>query len=299
MGFSLVTQVLAPAASYNLTDLVTVKDELGIAANDTSNDVWLARAIRQVSSAIATYTKRVLVPEHVQDVFDIQQDPYPYQTPGGFALLELARWPVLGVSAVAQTIAKGTTQALTEGTDFRVDPDSGQLLRLNSFTGVGGAWEAIPVAVTYMAGYGAVIVEDQAVPGTGPYLVTVSQAAAFSCDQSVTYADGTALARVSANPAAGQYSVAAGVYTFNAADAGRSMSLSYGAAAIPDDLVDIALRLITARYAAKGRDPSLVQQETPGVGVQRFWFGGAPGQKGPFAPDIEGALEPYCMPVVA
>lgn len=295
MGYSVVSTVLSAAASQDLTDLATAKVDLGISSS--TDDAWLSRAISQVSRAIATHTQRVFLPERVRDDFDLDQDPYPYQTPAGFPQLQLARWPVLSVQSVTQTIAAGTTQPLTEGVDFRVDPATGQLLRLNPFTGVGSNWESIPVTVTYVAGYGAVAQETHAVPAS-PFSVTVSQSAAFSCDLSVAYANGTALARVTANPGAGQYSVAAGGYTFAAADLGQSIEISYAVASIPADLVDISLRLVTGRYKAKGRDPALIQRDTPGVGMERWWFGGAPGQTGPFPPDIEGALAPYCMPVV-
>lgn len=298
MAYSAVTTVLAAAASSSLTDLATVKDELSIDEANTSDDAWLGRAIRQVSMAIANHTKRVFPPELVQDAFDVQQDAYPYQTPGGFAQLELTRWPVLTVLSVVQTLGPGSTQALTEGTDFRLDPATGRLLRLNAFTGTGSLWEALPVTVQYVAGYGATLQEVHPVP-VSPHQVTVSQAATFSCDQQVNYANGAALLRVAAAPAQGQYSVAAGIYTFNVADVGQSLTFAYATFSTPDDLVEVALRLITSRYKSKDRDPALVQQDTPGVGTQRWWFGGAPGQKGPFPPDIEASLDAYRMPVVA
>ena len=298
MGFSVVTTVLAKAASYDLTDLATVKDELSIGSNSTSSDGWLSRAIAQLSQMIASHTKRVFAPEMVQDSFDIQQDPYPYQTPGGFPQLQLTRWPVLSVLSVVQTIALNTTQVLTEGTDFKVDPATGQLLRLNPFTGVGTIWEALPVTVQYTAGFGDLVVEPDTIPAVSPFTVEVDFPVTFSCDQVVSFSNGGALTRVSANPGAGQYSVTDGVYAFNEADASTPIIITYAVLDVPADLVDITLRLVTGRYKAKDRDPSLIQMDTPGVGTQRFWFGGAPGQTGPFPPDITGALDPYCMPVV-
>jgi hypothetical protein len=300
MGYAVVTTVVSAAASANLTDLATVKDELSIDAGETADDTWLTRAIGQVSSAIANHTKRVFPPELVRDDFDVQQDPFPYQTPGGFAQLELSRWPVLAIVSVTQTLAVGSTQTLVEGVDFRTDQATGRLSRLNPFTGVGTAWEAIPVTVLYTAGYGALVTESHAVPAT-PYRVTVTGAASFSCPQSVSYANGTPLTLVAANPTQGQYALTAtvGQYQFAAADAGQILTFVYASVDIPDDLVDACLRLITARYMAKGRDPALVQQDTPGVGTQRFWFGGAPGQKGPFPPDIQGMLDAYRTPTLA
>ena len=63
---------------------------------------------------------------------------------------------------------------------------------------------------------------------TSPYSVTVSPAAIYVADIGVTYqATGTALTKVSSNPAAGQYSIGtganAGIYYFNSADAGNNV----------------------------------------------------------------------------
>ncbi|CAN5576921.1 hypothetical protein BH10PSE14_BH10PSE14_06720 [soil metagenome] len=299
MGFSVTTTVLAAAGTYDLTTLATAKDELSIASNNSANDAWLSGAISRASEAIADEVGRVMLPEYVRDTFDIEQDAYPSQTPGGFAQLRLTRWPVLAIASVAQTTARGTTQVLVEGVDYRLDAEAAQLLRLNTFTGVGTLWEAIPVTVSYVGGYGAAVQEVATVSGTAPYRATVSQAATFSCDQSVSFADGRALVAVTANPAAGQYSVNAGVYEFNAADAGKQLSFAYATRKIPGGLEEIALQVITGRYRAKGRDPSLVERDTDGIGRERFWFGGAPGQKGAFPPNIAGALERYSVPVVA
>ena len=295
---------MSAAANSALATLADVRLELTVGANDTSDDAWLTKAIAQVSAAVSRHCKRVFAPEQVQDVFDVEQDPYPYQTPGGFPQLALSRWPVLSVQSVVQTLSGGatpTTQALVQGTDFRVDAATGRLLRINAFTGVATVWEALPVTVIYAAGYGAAVVETEMVPGS-PYQVTVQQAATYSCDIGVAYvSNGAALARVSANPAAGQYAVntATGVYTFAAADAGAALALSYATVAIPADLTEVALRLVTARFRSKDRDPTLIMQDTPNVGTQRYWFGGAPGQRGAFPPDIEAALDDYRVPTVA
>jgi len=296
MGFSAVTTIVTPAANYDLTDLASAKVELSITT--TTDDAWLAKAVSQVSRAISSETQRVLVPEVVQDLFELDRQ-LAHRGSSRLALkVQLSRWPVIDIVSVVKTLSTGLTQTLVEGTDFRVNLSDGTLTRLDPVSGAVLSWEADPLTVIYMAGYGSLATETHSVP-VSPYQVTVSQSAAFSCDQSVKYASGTALTRVSGNPAAGQYSVAAGVYTFAAADSGQSLTFAYGVKSIPDDLAEICLRLITARYRGKDRDPSLVQQETPGVGMRRWWFGGAPGQTGPFAPDIAAALEPYCMPVVA
>jgi len=64
--------------------------------------------------------------------------------------------------------------------------------------------------------------------GSSPYTVTVANAAHFDADMGVVYiSNGQQLAQVAATPAAGQYTVAAGVYTFNSADTGKAVLLTY------------------------------------------------------------------------
>ena len=70
--------------------------------------------------------------------------------------------------------------------------------------------------------------EAGAVPATSPYSYSSANAASFDADLGVVYASsGLALTKVASAPAIGQYSVTAGVYSFNSADAGRALLLSY------------------------------------------------------------------------
>ncbi len=58
--------------------------------------------------------------------------------------------------------------------------------------------------------------------------MSVANAANFSADAGVLYAAaGLPLTKVESSPAAGQYSVAAGVYTFAAADEGKAVLITY------------------------------------------------------------------------
>lgn len=294
-----ITTVLSAAASYDLTTLATVKDELSLTTTDTANDTWLSRAISQVSKAVTGDTKRVFAPEYVQDLFDIRRARY--QVPNGQRVLQLSRWPVLAITSVVITLVGETPATLTlvENTDFRVDYATGKLYRLNSDTGLISAWEALPITVRYSAGYGAAVKETHTVPGS-PYQVTVTGSTTFSSDQTVSYASGALLSPVASGPTVGQYTVTTGgQYTFAAADTGQVLTFAYTTLSIPNDLADAALQLITARFKAKGRDPALVQRDTHGIGSERFWFGGAPGQKGMFPPNIDALLDNYREPVVA
>jgi hypothetical protein len=66
-----------------------------------------------------------------------------------------------------------------------------------------------------------------AIPGT-PFNITVVNSSAFVSDAGVYFVStGLPLTKVASAPTAGQYSVAAGVYTFNTADTGKNVLISY------------------------------------------------------------------------
>lgn len=70
--------------------------------------------------------------------------------------------------------------------------------------------------------------EAAAVPGASPYTVSVVNASTWVKDLGVLYAaTGLPLLQVASAPAAGQYSVASGIYTFAAADTGKAILISY------------------------------------------------------------------------
>lgn len=69
--------------------------------------------------------------------------------------------------------------------------------------------------------------ESGAIPAT-PFQVTVANSVNFLADLGVfNAATGIPYVRVASAPATGQYSVAAGVYTFAAADTGQAVKISY------------------------------------------------------------------------
>ncbi len=70
--------------------------------------------------------------------------------------------------------------------------------------------------------------EGATVGASSPYTATVVNAASFDANLGVAYASsGLQLTLVASAPAAGQYSVASGVYTFNSADAGKAVLITY------------------------------------------------------------------------
>ena len=70
--------------------------------------------------------------------------------------------------------------------------------------------------------------EADTVAAVTPFTVTVANAATFVADAGVLYATtGLPLTLVASAPAAGQYSVLAGIYTFNSGDAGKAVLVNY------------------------------------------------------------------------
>ena len=70
--------------------------------------------------------------------------------------------------------------------------------------------------------------EAGTVPGSSAYTGTGANAAAGQDDYGVVYAaTGLPLTKVASSPSGGQYSVAAGAYTFNSADSSKSVLISY------------------------------------------------------------------------
>lgn len=73
-----------------------------------------------------------------------------------------------------------------------------------------------------------IIDEPGTVPGTSTYIITTAQHSTWVLDLGVKYAtSGLPLTRVASVSTSGQYSVAAGVYTFNSTDASTAMKISY------------------------------------------------------------------------
>lgn len=70
--------------------------------------------------------------------------------------------------------------------------------------------------------------EADSIPSVSAYTVTVANSAHFVADFGVSFAaTGVQLTPVASGPNTGQYSVAAGVYTFAAADEGQAVLISY------------------------------------------------------------------------
>jgi uncharacterized phiE125 gp8 family phage protein len=142
-----------PAGAYDLTVLETVKNELRIPDDVTTDDVWLQRAITRGSAAISMYCNRVFATETIQDVIYLPSDNYPYQVPGQVAPLRLSRYPVQSVTSVVVNEGNGFSDTLNPATDFILDGQKGELIRLNTWTSFPTPWDGAPTTVVYVAGY--------------------------------------------------------------------------------------------------------------------------------------------------
>ena len=70
--------------------------------------------------------------------------------------------------------------------------------------------------------------ETTTVPASSPYTYMTTNHSTFVADQGVIYASSSLpLKAVASSPAAGQYSLTAGVYMFSSADAGAAVLISY------------------------------------------------------------------------
>lgn len=141
-GLRSILTVTSSSNTYDLTVLKTVKLELGIA--DKSKDEIIGIWIRQASGAIASYCNRVFAKETLQEEFWPERN---HTVPGNLSALQLTRWPVVSVTSVVENAV-----TLVDGTDFRIDYQTGQLTRLGS-SGYPCSWHAWPIVVVYVAGY--------------------------------------------------------------------------------------------------------------------------------------------------
>jgi hypothetical protein len=93
----------------------------------------------------------------------------------------------------------------------------------------GLAFANLYYGVTPVAGQLATsFAEAGTVAATSPFTYTVLNAATVVDDDGVLYATtGLPLTKVASAPAAGQYSVSSGVYTFNSGDAGKNILVNY------------------------------------------------------------------------
>jgi hypothetical protein len=297
-----ITKIIVPARCeessseladpYDLTDLVTVHDELSIPITDTSNDAFLSRAITQASKTIANYCNRVFALEGVQDQIFLQQDPYPWQVPGGVDALQLSRWPAAASGVVTFT---GNTHGsiVIDGIVSTAGICPGMLVFSADGSLSAGARVSSVAPKSLILTQPATTTESGVSFSTG---VQVVQTLSVGQPQTLVYGQNFTI------DAQRGWLIRLDAFTgisVNWESIPVTVQYQAGYRKVPADLVDACLRLVTARFAARGRDPMLVQREQPNIGVQRWWVGSTPGQSGALPPEIAALIDQYRVPVTA
>jgi hypothetical protein len=283
----------------NAIDLTTVA-----AANNYLNQPGVDASI--IQGLITAYSRAVLTRTGRRNLSSIQNYSETYSGSGSDRL-QLRNYPILAVSSlvvgvtaipqsprptqvgwVIDTSGSQATLALRGASSNGLDGFS----RFSRGQGNWGAYGNAPplgyspyrfvegvqnVAVSYTAGYVLdAIAEAQTVPGTpGPYTVAVDQADDFWLDQGVTLEDGTALTGVPATPGPGEYTPPAygvaplGVYTFNAAQQGVEVNISYQYGGTPEDLSEAVTEWVGDVYRSRQWIGQKSQMQ-PGVGTTSY-----------------------------
>jgi hypothetical protein len=295
MSVARIVTVTAPAPppaggqQYDLVSLDLVKQELSIGADNVNDDAWLARAISQTSRAISQYCNRVFQIEGISEIDYIEQDPYPYQTPGTLRTLILARWPLTGLFAlpVAAAVASGNVLpfASTAGVAIGMSV-AGLGLAMNtnvaSFVANSSVTLSQPITAPILAG------------ATMLFSFTLTQAIDGFTAQPLVYGRDYTIDPAHAflyrlNPFTGLQ------MTWEALPITTTYQAGY--AQVPSPVEEACLLLLTSRYRSRGRDPYLKAIEQPGLGIMTYWVGGPP-KSGAMPEEIGGLLDNYRVPVV-
>jgi hypothetical protein len=230
---------------FDLTNLAALKAWLGLPSTPGPSDATLSALLTAASRSIyAALSRPSLLPFSYSETIDLETNR-----------VTLRHWPVLQVTSVTW---RGIAVPPDENADLeasvgyalesddRLPPGRPQALDLFGRHYPSGRQSLI---ISYTAGY-AIQNEVQAVPETAPLqLSAFSPYGLWGSDLGLTYATtGAPLTAVSASPGAGQYVVSAGTYGFSAADAGQSVSISYGY--VPQDIAQAALELAAERFRA-------------------------------------------------
>lgn len=132
-----ILDLISFASTQPFTDLATVKQALGLAADDSSEDTSLTRLIAGVSEEMKNYMRRQIVETaHTDEAYDGQWQNR----------LVLRNFPVIAASGVSITV----DDAAFASTNFAVDYGSGILLTTPTGTTFPGGVQN--VKVTYVSG---------------------------------------------------------------------------------------------------------------------------------------------------
>lgn len=136
-----INTVIEPAKSLALVELDVIKDELGIALDDTTQDARLSRYILQASAQIHAYCQRIFPIQTYRDVF-----PATNWRGDGRGNLVLWQTPVI------EMIGYSDGGIATDLAEHQVDPKSGVISRCIPWM-TARAWSCSEIIVDYKAGY--------------------------------------------------------------------------------------------------------------------------------------------------
>src|ERR1700674_3113598 len=302
MTLRIITTVWAPATAtlpagpYDLTSLANAHDELDIPAADQTKDARLARYITEASTDITSYCNRKFVVEGLTDLIYVDRASLPPRRPAGAAPLPLTRWPIANVAILSTGTDTPSGAILPFGSTAGVaakSPVSGGGGGINNGTLETGA--NIPANTTV-----ASLVANTSVTLSRSVLADVPASTPVTFGLSVwqLQSDGTLTGLVlnsdyTIDPDVGEL--------FRLDQWGRLIaweelptSVAYyaGYATVPSDVEGAALRLLTNRWFAHGRDPALRERDHPVRGRETYWIGGPP-KSGSLPEEVAGRLDRY------
>lgn len=329
----IISSILEAADDYDLVDLETVKDDMGIAT--TTDDAYLQRRIDELSAAARKYMNRTLQVEKVRDSFWPQRDPYPWQLPGGAMPLQLSRWPIVGAiarsalaappppelssiagtgSEPAATFFVVTTYVTIEGEtlpsiEASLSIDAGQLLV------VGPPPAAADSALRPAIGWNAYVGLEQGLetrqngqasiplgqsfsPPATPPAVAVAPPPATSVSE-----NGRALVEGTDYLVDNVHGHLTRLFTIDLYPSRWTtlpitVEYSAGFPVIPDDVAGAVSRAVKALYMARTRDPWIKSQSAAGIYAATY-LTAKDANAALFTPDVYGILDGYRIPVIA
>lgn len=226
-----------------LTTLAHVKTWLGIDQDNTDSDDTLNLLISGASAFILTYTNR--------NHFAVREYTEIYDTYGKNWLI-LRNYPAQSVSSIAfcgQTITtEATGNPRTNGYLLEKFEQANGPQRLTLY-GNCFPFMRSSTDIVYTAGYQ--ISETYVVSSSDPSTLRTDHVWLGGLE--VAYEDtGILLELVSSTPAVGQYTLSNdGLYTFNTADGGKSVIITYSY--VPDDIEQACYQLVGDQFKAKDR----------------------------------------------
>jgi hypothetical protein len=232
---------------FDLTNLAALKAWLGLPSAPGPNDATLTALVTAASRSIYAWLSRPsLLPFSYAETIDLET-----------SRITLRQWPVLQVTAVTWrgiAVLPDANADLEASAGYALEPGDGVPPGRPQALDLFGQYRSgrQSLVVSYSAGY-AVQNEAQAIPAAAPLqLLAFSPYGPWGSDLGVTYTEsGAPLTPVSTSPSAGQYAISAGSYSFSVADAGQSVSITYGY--VPQDIAQAALELAAERFRAAER----------------------------------------------